>query len=394
MTESLPLSAKPLIDESTAFNLVAAEWLAHAEPQLRGAFKTYKLYVKTHFAPFFQTIGGFTDEMCSRYVSHRLRSVQRSTLQKELSALRWLGDWCEEQKIMTRAPRVPKPRRGAVGTRHWPDRRSGSAEFARDEIELVMAALPEWSESKRVARFPIRSRFVVAMETGLRPSTLDRLEAPTDYAHGATVLRLRDEADKNFYGRELPLTERARAALDSVCPKSGLIFGRHDYRDALGRAAAVALPPNRAEEFTAYVLRHARLTEFAETGNLVGAAFLAGHRQVTTINRYAKPNRRAAELVLKAVEKRADPTLAAPPLPAPRALPSALAVDGTTNERTAEPHAERRRATPTARRSAQPQWDPDLLAVVVKSWISKTYGTECEGEDLNLHGNNPASTSS
>lgn len=29
------------VDPSTAFLAVAAEWLAHAEPQLRGALKTY-----------------------------------------------------------------------------------------------------------------------------------------------------------------------------------------------------------------------------------------------------------------------------------------------------------------------------------------------------------------
>jgi hypothetical protein len=42
--------------------------------------------------------------------------------------------------------------------------------------------------------------------------------------------------------RELPLTDKARAALDSVCPKKGVIFGVHDYRDALRKAAKGVLP--------------------------------------------------------------------------------------------------------------------------------------------------------
>jgi integrase len=344
-----------LVEPTTRFAAVAAEWLAHAEPQLRGAAKTYKLYVKTHFGPFFGTIGEFNDEACSRYVSHRLRSVQRATLQKELSALRWFAEWCADSRILTRAPRVPKPRRGAVGTRYFENRPSTPVDFTRAEVEAVIAALPEYSESKRVRPFPIRARFVVALETGLRPSTLDRIEAPLDYSKGASTLRLRGETDKNLYGRELPLNAAARAALDAVCPEEGLIFGRHDYRDALERAATATLSEDRAKHFTSYVLRHTRLTEFAETGNLVGAAYLAGHRQVTTINRYARPNRRAAEQVLSAVDAGRNPS-------------AGLVV--------------------------QPHSSGTLDAGVGNSLNSLRIQRQCEGEDLNLHGSNPASTSS
>jgi integrase len=58
------------------------------------------------------------------------------------------------------------------------------------------------------------------------------------------------------------------------------------------------LPWERARTFTAYDLRHARATQWAESGNLVGVAYLLGHKQITTTNKYAKPNRAAAERVL------------------------------------------------------------------------------------------------
>jgi hypothetical protein len=122
----------------------------------------------------------------------------------ECRALRWLGEWCADQGFLSRAPNITKPRRGAVGTSYH--RRGRAEEFSREEIEAVIAALPEFSCSKRVARFPVRARFIVAMETGLRPSTLDKLEAPRDYAAGSTVLRVRDDADKNHFGHDLPLT--------------------------------------------------------------------------------------------------------------------------------------------------------------------------------------------
>jgi integrase len=433
------------VDPSTEFLAVAAEWLAHAEPQLRGAIKTYKLYVKTHFAPFFMTLGGFTDDACSRYVSHRLRTVRRSTLQKELSALRWLGEWCADQGFLSRAPNIPKPRRGAVGTSYHVRRRGQAEEFSREEIEAVIAALPEFSSSKRVTSFPVRARFIVAMETGLRPSTLDKLEAPRDYTAGSTVLRIRNDADKNHFGRDLPLTARARAALDGVCPSEGLIFGRHDFRDAIRAAATSALPADRAAAFTPYCLRHARLTELAETGNLVGAAYLSGHRQVTTINRYARPNRRAAEEVLKALDLRAaqrapasnEPPSAPPPpdkpdwsallphyprpllavVPTPPNSPANSRCEGEASQRGDGDAPARTSVSPEQRlygrgdlqrrdghehgATMRPHDGPRLTLAQVPPPISEHKArtlpnnmNECEGGDLNPHESYLASTSS
>jgi len=82
-----------------------------------------------------------------------------------------------------------------------------------------------------------------------------------------------------------PLTQEAREALDWLCPTEGLIFGEHDYRDQLQNAAKTVLPAHRAKTFTAYDSRHRRLTDLATTGNLSGAAYLAGHLQVTTLNK-------------------------------------------------------------------------------------------------------------
>ena len=106
----------------------------------------------------------------------------------------------------------------------------------------VIAALPEWSSSKKVDPFPIKARFQFAYETGLRPSTLDALSVPEHYRKGSPTLTLTDEADKNRWGRELPLSPAARRALDRVCPEEGLIFGSHDYRPAFTKATDKALP--------------------------------------------------------------------------------------------------------------------------------------------------------
>ena len=111
----------------------------------------------------------------------------------------------------------------------------------------------------------------------MRPEMLDALEVPKHYSKGASVLRIEAGGDKNRWEREIPLTDTSRAALDSVCPKKGVIFGVHDYRDALRKAAKRVLDEEKAKRITPEDLRHSRLSEWAETGDLPGAAYLAGH---------------------------------------------------------------------------------------------------------------------
>jgi len=114
-----------------------------------------------------------------------------------------------------------------------------------------------------------------------------------------------------------------------------------------------ARPPKnarRAATFTAYDLRHLRLTKLAEAGNIIGAAYLAGHKRPSTTDRYLRPNLRAGEHALRAV----GPTGFNPAVPNPVTRRNRLA--GVPN--------------PADHQSL------------------------CEGEDLNLHGSYPASTSS
>jgi integrase len=75
----------------------------------------------------------------------------------------------------------------------------------------------------------------------------------------AEWLLIRDEVDKNRFGRELPLSEAARRALDQVCPDMGLLFGSHDYRRLLREAAkAAGIDEYRAVRISDYDLAHTR----------------------------------------------------------------------------------------------------------------------------------------
>jgi integrase len=281
---------------------IRTHWLADIETQIdAGTLDTMLVYVR-HFDRFFGTMSGVTDAACARYGPERLAHVKRQTVQKELGALRRFLSWCVEQRILNRVPVVPSLPRRALGTPFEKRRRSRPTALTPVEVAAVIDALPEWSSSKKCERFPVRARFRVAWETALRPKTISKLSVPNNYVRGGAILVITDEIDKIRFGRELPLTSAARDALDSVCPEVGLIFGEHDYRDQLKKAAQAALPPEKAATFAAYDLRHARATQWAETGNLVGVAYLLGHKQVTTTNKYARPNRNAAEKVLLTVK--------------------------------------------------------------------------------------------
>jgi len=150
-------------------------------------------------------------------------------------------------------------------------------------------------------------------ETSLRPSTVFGLRAPHDYEPGARLLRIRGENDKARFARDLPITDRARAAIDARFPTDGIIFPEFDCRDALREAALVAgMTAHRASKLSIYDFRHGRGTEWGRTGNLIGIAYLMGHKHVTTTKEYLHSNLEEAEAVLFPTSYLTSPADAAP----------------------------------------------------------------------------------
>jgi len=287
---SAPVLDVPLSD-------LFGSWLAAMTAEASAdTVRCWETYASAHFIPFFET----GEELCSDarlgdYMRHRLLKVKRTTLKKELSALNRLFDWMVEQRLLGIKPAIPRISKRATGTPH-PQGRRETVTLTPDEMDAIVAQLPERSKLGH----PMRAYYEVMRETGLRPSTLHRLKTPDDYQAGAPFLTIREDADKARYGRELPLSDRARAALDSACPKAGTIFPKFDGRHTLRKAAlAAGIDPARASKVSAYDLRHSLATELTErSGNLVGVGYLLGHKHVTTTNHYVHARRRAAESVL------------------------------------------------------------------------------------------------
>jgi len=125
----------------------------------------------------------------------------------------------------------------------------------------------------------------------LRPSWPCRFKPRMDHPSRATYGSVRPNCDT-----------KAREILDSIVSGDGLIFGRHDYRKFLKGAASKVLDSARSKKFSAYSFRHRAATELASS-DMMGASYILGHRQPTTINRYAHPERAASKRALAGREK-------------------------------------------------------------------------------------------
>ncbi len=270
-----------------------ALWLASEEGRLDvETSRTYQIYARAHFVPFFASIDRFTAARGDEYMRARLRLVRVKTVRKELSALRGFLRWAVEHGVVPEVFEIASPPKNATGTADSKGRfKPVKVELDPLEIAAILERLPETSKHGTQ-----RAYYRVLYETGLRRATLAALRVPEDYSKGQDLLIIRDEIDKARFGREVPLSAVARAELDAVCPEAGLIFGKHQLKETVRTTARLAgLPERKAAHVSDHDFRHARITHLLETTrNLIGVAYLVGHRNATTTNRYARPNRRAA----------------------------------------------------------------------------------------------------
>lgn len=278
---------------------VLSQWIEEhpLRPTTRVTYDKYSKYWLTAFA----SLRGMTDSTIGAYTRRRLREVRGKTVQSELCALRAFLRWASETGYLVEAPTVPNVTKQIAGTPYKHRRRARAPDLDAEEVEAILAALPERS----TRGFPIRSRFEVAYDTTLRPETLSRLRYPENWSVGATEITLTDEDDKELYGRIVPLTKRAQKALARSCSSQpGLIFGEHRCGPYLRAAAAKVLPQSKADVFTGQHFRSASITHYLEwTGNLPGTMMMAGHRHASTTSRYVRPTLRAAREMLAESER-------------------------------------------------------------------------------------------
>jgi integrase/recombinase XerD len=281
------------------FEVMCAEWIAATKPEVaEGTSALREIYAFSHWAPFFGKPEALTSAGVRDYTLHRLRYVTRSTVSKELAALRRFFAWLADRGF--EVPLVPSIPKSVTGKRAQPRRR---VEMAPETVEALIDALPV----RTLKGNPVRAFFRVLWETGLRRSTIRRLRVPDHFSRGAREIRITADIDKARYERTVPISAATTIALDEVVPKSGgRIFDPIDYRHSLRSAArAAGLPEHDVERLGYHAFRHGRTTDLLERGgSLPGVAYLVGHKRVTTTNEYAHPRRAAADEALRVAGKK------------------------------------------------------------------------------------------
>lgn len=256
--------------------------------------KTLETYGR-HWIAFFESFDHITEARAGDYGRNRLRLVIRRTVLKELSFLRMFLEWCVEQRALAVAPVVPKIKKRAPGTRSG-RQRAVPVKITQGEAEQIIALLPVESKRIKGRTWPLRARFAFTWETALRPATIAVLSVPKHWSHGAEELILADADDKARYGRHVDLTPAAKRALTEayeLLPEgTGILFGPSQFYVTLKAAATVVLGPDKGKDFAPYDFRHGRARHILSTGgSLRGAAYVLGHKHLSTTDKYLDGNR-------------------------------------------------------------------------------------------------------
>lgn len=254
--------------------------------------KIVELYFRVHLLPFFGSFARFTPATFADYGRARLQVASRPTVRKELCALRGFVAWMAEHG--TTFPPVPSlPKHGHPGTRAKNARKRKATILTPADAKRILSAMPQ--RSTRTDEW-VRPLFTVLWETGLRPTTVLRLESPTNYRKGSARLFISREVDKEGFERWIPLSAEARKALDRVCPPGGgRLFGAKpsSLRKSLDAALRVAGMTDR--KISPYDFKHSRISIGANSGApLAGIAHLVGHKHVSTTALYVQTGEAAA----------------------------------------------------------------------------------------------------
>lgn len=245
------------------------------------------------------------------FLAWRLLTVKRKTMRKEKSNLFGFLTWAKTQGFLASIPSVELPVGKGVPSPLMANSGWGyHIPLTVVEAAKLVAVMPEWSSRvgrKDGAPFLVRPFFEFVQLTGLREATVERLEVPRNWSPGRKSLRIEKSDDKAEYERELPLLPGALAILEKYAPKHGLIFGSHDFRKHVKRAAVIVFAddPEKARRFGAYHFRHHVATYLANHvgTNLPAAQLLLGHTELKTTSGYVHPKFEDARELLTKVSR-------------------------------------------------------------------------------------------
>ena len=257
-------------------------WLVEVgETRSEGWHASLELYASTHWLSRWSRLEELSSPNIQKYISERLRcpgtkgrTLSPVTLAKELSGLAGFLKWCKRRRYISELPRWDAPE--AISDYEAPY-------LSSEDMDLALMCMH--TRETHPKRHPIREYFTVMWATSFRRGTMSRLRW-SDVDLKARTIAVRASADKKRNARVVPLSDRAVAALDSLAPGVGLVFGHRDYRTSLRDSADLAGVAD-AHRMGTHAVRHGRLTDLAQrTQNIAGIQHMAGHKDLASTMRY------------------------------------------------------------------------------------------------------------
>jgi integrase len=258
-------------------------------------------HYRAHFADRWQRIEDITGPELERYAAERLRTVSRLgkptspvTVHKELVTISRFLRWAKRNGLAAEIPAFDRPR--AISNYQPPD-------YTPAQVKRLLAALPDRATHSK--RMPVREFFTVQWAQAFRPDVELGSLRWADVNLRKHEITIRQSNDKAREGRTVGVATEAHRVLSAMARGAtplpdALVFGRHNYRASLLKAAkALGLP-----DLTRHTLRHARLTELGHSpGTAVGSLkFFAGHKHMATTDRYVRSRTKATKDMLRALK--------------------------------------------------------------------------------------------
>ena len=289
--------------DSAALAHLSAKYLAQVAASGKAAsyLRKQKMHFRAHFLPRWARLYDITTAAVQRYVAERANertnreseTVQPVTVYKELVTLSCFLAWCESNVAGYEAPTFDRVK--PITSYEAPD-------FTEEQMRRFLAHLPTRHDHPK--HHAVREFFTVQWAQGMRPGEVAKLRwSDVDLGRRRLTIRQRVDKAREKHDRVIGMSEETYRVLSQLAEvdhlSTSFVFGQHDYRQSIDTARRKA----RLEHVTPHHLRHARLTELAsKTQDVAAIQYLAGHKNLTTTDRYVRSRTQRTEALFEAVE--------------------------------------------------------------------------------------------
>jgi len=211
------------------------------------------------------------------WIVSRSKTVSNASICRELNLLSSMFTyaikckWCRDNPVSKAdKPKQPPPR----------DRR-----ISNEEIELITSALDYQKKPAAIdMRFELATAFLLAIETAMRQGEIWGLYDSDIYLNDRFV-RLNDT--KNGTSRDVPLTKKAIALIESLNLKKGKLF--KSSQASAGQLFTRTIKILGIINLTFHDTRHEALTRLARKLDVLDLARMVGHRDPRSLMIYYNP---------------------------------------------------------------------------------------------------------